>query len=102
MNRLLPQLCLVLISSISSLSFAKLVTWSDNIPSGIKPFDNNAQQVAAIAQDNILIYAHPALKTTLPTLKNNPQPIAQFSTAAIVVPVSSQEVAKTLTNANNI
>ena len=100
MNRLLPQLCLVLISSISSLSFAKLVTWSDNIPSGIKPFDNNAQQVAAIAQDNILIYAHPALKTTLPTLKNNPQPIAQFSTAAIVVPVSSQEVAKTLTNYN--
>ena len=89
---------LVLLIGISQISFAKLVTWTDNIPSALKPFDNNAQQIAAIAQDNILIYAHPATKTSLPTLNKQPQPIAKFSTAAIVVPVSSQEVAKTLSH----
>lgn len=89
---------LLLLIGISQISFAKLVTWSDNIPSALKPFDNNAQQIAAIAQDNILIYAHPATKTSLPTFSKQPQPIAKFSTAAIVVPVSSQEVAKTLSN----
>ncbi|MFW1814824.1 SRPBCC family protein [Acinetobacter guillouiae] len=89
---------LVLLIGISQISFAKLVTWTDNIPSALKPFDNNAQQIAAIAQDNILIYAHPATKTSLPTFSKQPQPIAKFSTAAIVVPVSSQEVAKTLSN----
>ncbi|WP_333669123.1 SRPBCC family protein, partial [Acinetobacter guillouiae] len=89
---------LVLLIGISQISFAKLVTWTDNIPSALKPFDNNAQQIAAIAQDNILIYAHPATKTSLPTFSKQPQPIAKFSTAAIVVPVSSQEVAKTLSH----
>lgn len=89
---------LVLLIGISQISFAKLVTWTDNIPSALKPFNNNAQQIAAIAQDNILIYAHPATKTSLPTFSKQPQPIAKFSTAAIVVPVSSQEVAKTLSN----
>ena len=88
----------ILLVSISQISFAKLVTWTDNIPSALKPFDNNAQQIAAIAQDNILIYAHPATKTSLPTFSKQTQPIAKFSTAAIVVPVSSQEVAKTLSN----
>lgn len=92
------NISLVLLIGISQISFAKLVTWSDNIPSALKPFDNNAQQIAAIAQDNILIYAHPATKTSLPTFSKQPQPIAKFSTAAIVVPVSSQEVAKTLSN----
>ncbi|MEG2885447.1 MAG: SRPBCC family protein, partial [Acinetobacter sp.] len=65
MNAFHAMICLILLSSISSISFAKLITWTDNIPSGIKPFDNNTQQVAAIAQDNILIYSHPAVKTAL-------------------------------------
>ena len=98
MNTFHAMICLILLSSISSISFAKLISWTDNIPSGIKPFDHNAQQVAAIAQDNILIYSHPAVKTTLPTLKSNTQPTAKFSTAAIVVPVNSQDVAKILGN----
>jgi len=89
-------LCLVLFCSLNSFAHAKLFTWTDQIPSGIKPFDNNAQQVANIVQDNILIYSHPALRTSLPTNKNNPQPIVKFSTAAIVVPISSQDVAKVL------
>lgn len=98
MNTFHAIICLLLLSSISPISFAKLISWTDNIPSGIKPFDHNAQQVAAIAQDNILIYSHPAVKTALPTLKSNTQPLAKFSTAAIVVPVNSQDVAKILSN----
>lgn len=93
--------CIIMLSlSISQSSFAKLITWTDNIPSALKPFDNNAEEIANIAQDNILIYVHPASKTSLPTQTANPQPTAQFSTAAIVVPVSSQDVAKVLTNYN--
>ena len=94
------NLCLLILASISQISFAKIVTWTDNIPSALKPFDNNAQDIASIAQDQILIYSHPSIKTSLPTLAKNPQPTAKFSTAAIVVPVSTQEVAKTLTNYN--
>ena len=100
MNRFSAQICLIILTSVSQFSFAKIVTWTDNIPSALKPFDNNAQEIASIAQDNIFIYSHPSIKTSLPTLTSNPQPTAKFSTAAIVVPVSSQEVAKTLGNYN--
>ncbi len=94
------NLCLLILASISQISFAKIVTWTDNIPSALKPFDNNAQDIASIAQDQILIYSHPLIKTSLPTLVKNPQPTAKFSTAAIVVPISAQEVGKALSNYN--
>ena len=100
MKSIYTPVCLILLGMLSQSSFAKLVTWTDNIPSALKPFDQNAQQVANIAQDNILIYAHPASKTNLPTQVKNPQPTAKFTTSAIVVPISSQEVAKTLENFN--
>ena len=100
MNHFSAPICLIFLASISPLSLAKLVTWSDNIPSALKPFDNNAHEIASIAQDQILIYSHPAIKTSLPTLVKNPQPTAKFSTAAIVVPISTQEVAKTIGNYN--
>lgn len=98
MKHVYVNISLIILLGISQNSVAKLVAWTENIPSALKPFDQNAQQIAAIAQDNILIYPHPAIKTALPTLTKNPQPIAHFSTAAIVVPVSSQDVAKTLSN----
>lgn len=101
MKRVYRHIYLIILVSTSQFSFAKLITWSDNIPSALKPFDNNAQEIAAIAQDNIVIYSHPSTKTSLPTLSNNPQPTVKFSTAAIVVPVSTQEVAKTLSNYNH-
>lgn len=87
----------ILLCSSSTL-FAQMITWNQQIPSSLKPFQNNAQTLANLSQEQILIYAHPYSKTAVPTLKNNPNPNVQFTSSAIVVPISSTEVAKTLTN----
>lgn len=81
-------------------SFAQLITWTDNIPSALQPFQNKPQILAGYTQNHIFIYGHPAVKTSIPTLKNNPQPTANFTSAAIIVPVNAQQVAKTLTDFN--
>ncbi|RLZ10005.1 SRPBCC family protein [Acinetobacter sp. 2JN-4] len=81
-------------------SFAQLITWTDNIPSALQPFQNKPQILAGYTQNHIFIYGHPATKTAVPTLKNNPQPTANFTSAAIIVPVNAQQVAKTLTDYN--
>lgn len=81
---------------LPKLSHAQMIAWTDDIPSALKPFQNNAQALANIAQDNIVVYGHAAQKTFIPTLKTNPNPVVHFNSAAIVVPVSTQEVAKTL------
>lgn len=100
MRAIHQTLCTFVCLTASSFSFAQIVTWTDNIPSSLKPFQNNAQQLASYVQDDIFIYPQVATKTSLPTLKANPNPTARFTSAAIIVPVSSQEVAKTLGNYN--
>lgn len=100
MRTIHQTLCTFVCLAASSFSFAQIVTWTDNIPSSLKPFQNNAQQLASYVQDDIFIYPQVATKTSLPTLKANPNPTARFTSAAIIVPVSSQEVAKTLGNYN--
>ncbi len=85
---------------VSQVSFAEIVTWTDNIPSSLKPFQNNPQQLASYVQDHIFIYPQVAIKTNLPTLQANPTPTARFMSSAIILPVSSQDVAKTLINYN--
>lgn len=80
--------------------FAQLLTWNDNIPSALQPFQNNPKILASYTQNTIFIYGHPVTKTALPTLKNNPQPSVSFNSAAIIVPVNAQQVAKTLTDFN--
>lgn len=100
MKAIHQTLCTFVCFTASSFSFAQIVTWTDNIPSSLKPFQNNAQQLASYVQDDIFIYPQIATKTSLPTLKANPNPTARFTSAAIIVPVSSQEVAKTLGNYN--
>ena len=100
MRAIHQTLCTFVCLTASSFSFAQIVTWTDNIPSSLKPFQNNAQQLASYVQDDIFIYPQLATKTSLPTLKANPNPTARFTSAAIIVPVSSQEVAKTLGNYN--
>ncbi|WP_173912345.1 SRPBCC family protein [Acinetobacter sp. Marseille-Q1618] len=100
MRAIHQTLCTFVCLAASSFSFAQIVTWADNIPSSLKPFQNNAQQLASYVQDDIFIYPQVATKTSLPTLKANPNPTARFTSAAIIVPVSSQEVAKTLGNYN--
>jgi len=97
LNRLL---CLCIFMAVVQHSSAQILSWNDNIPSALQPFQNNPQLLASYTQNNIFIYGHPATKTSIPTLKSNPQPIASFNSAAIIVPVSTQQVAKTLTDFN--
>lgn len=88
--------CALLILGFTVQAQAKIITWKDNIPSSLQPFQNNAQQLANLAQDKIIIYAHPAVKTFVPTDSKNPNPTATFTSSAIVLPMSSAAVAKTL------
>lgn len=78
--------------------FAQLLSWNDNIPSALQPFQNNPKILASYTQNTIFIYGHPVTKTALPTLKTNPQPSVSFHSAAMIVPVNAQQVAKTLTD----
>jgi len=85
-----------LVFSVTQTCFAQMLTWNDNIPSALQPFQNNPQLLASYTQNNILIYAHPTTKTNLPTLKSNSQPNASFTSAAVIVPTNVQQVSKTL------
>ena len=89
--------CIVILS-ISQFSQAQIMTWKDNIPSSLQPFHNNPQLLANLAQNRIVIYAHPSTKTFIPTATQNPNPNVTFTSSAIVVPVSSDVVANTLGN----
>lgn len=84
--------------SISGNTQAQIIAWKDNIPSSLHAFQNHPEQLANLAQDKIIIFSHPASKTFIPTLKNNPNPTATFTSSAIVLPVNSAIVAKTLSN----
>ena len=91
-------LCTGILFGISQTGFTQIMTWTDNIPSALQPFQNNPQLLASYTQDTIFIYGHPAVKTSVPTLKSNPQPTVSFTSAAIIVPANTQQVAKTLTD----
>ena len=91
-------LCTGILFGISQIGFTQIITWTDNIPSALQPFQNNPQLLASYTQDTIFIYGHPAVKTSVPTLKSNPQPTVSFTSAAIIVPANTQQVAKTLTD----
>ncbi|MCY6412256.1 SRPBCC family protein [Acinetobacter sp. VNH17] len=91
-------LCTGILFGISQIGFTQIITWTDNIPSALQPFQNNPQLLASYTQDTIFIYGHPAVKTSVPTLKSNPQPSVSFTSAAIIVPANTQHVAKTLTD----
>ncbi|RZF49761.1 SRPBCC family protein [Acinetobacter halotolerans] len=99
MSRLIA-LFTIFLCCLTQHSFAQLVTWTDNIPSALQPFQNKPQILASYTQDHIFIYGHPPVKTSIPTLKSNPQPTANFTSAAIIVPANAQQVAKTLTDFN--
>ena len=91
-------LCTGILFGISQIGFTQIITWTDNIPSALQPFQNNPQLLASYTQDTIFIYGHPAVKTSVPTLKSNPQPSVSFTSAAIIIPANTQQVAKTLTD----
>ena len=91
-------LCTGILFGISQIGSTQIITWTDNIPSALQPFQNNPQLLASYTQDTIFIYGQPAVKTSVPTLKSNPQPTVSFTSAAIIVPANTQQVAKTLTD----
>ena len=91
-------LCTGILFGISQTGFTQIMTWTDNIPSALQPFQNNPQLLASYTQDTIFIYGQPAVKTSVPTLKSNPQPSVSFTSAAIIVPANTKQVAKTLTD----
>ena len=91
-------LCTGILFGISQIGFTQIITWTDNIPSALQPFQNNPQLLASYTQDTIFIYGQPAVKTSVPTLKSNPQPTVSFTSAAIIVPANTQQVAETLTD----
>ena len=93
-------ICTAIFFSITQSCFAQIITWNDNIPSALQPFQNNPQLLASYTQNNIFIYPHPNTKTNVPTLKSNSQPSVSFTSAALIVPANVQQVAKTLTNFN--
>lgn len=94
------SLVLVLISTILPvLSSAQMLTWNDNSPSGLAPFHNSAKQVADLAGSDIFLYSHPVQKLQMNTksgLRNYNN--VQFSTAALVVNATPQQVYDTLKN----
>lgn len=82
----------------NSYSWAKLIPWDAPVPSSLKSFNNDPQQLAALTGNRIFIYAHPQQSFQLPTYRSNTKIAAQFYSAAVVIPVDAQYIAKTLTH----
>ena len=83
--------------SLYSFAHAEIISWKEDIPSSLQPFQNNSQLLASLAQDRIVIYAHPATRTSVPTSKNA-NPAVSFHSSAIVLPVSTASIEKTLSS----
>ncbi|TXJ09393.1 MAG: SRPBCC family protein [Acinetobacter sp.] len=82
-----------------SWASAQLITWTDTSPNALAPFQNNAQQVADLAGSDIFLYSHPVQNIQFNSKNglrhyNN----VQFSTAALVVNATPQQIYDTLKN----
>lgn len=80
-------------------SHAAIVSWQDTIPSALKPFQNNAETVAQLANKDIFLYTQTGQTVSIPSKKgprnyNN----VKFQSAAIVLPVPVDQVKQTLSN----
>lgn len=93
----LNRLTFCLLCCLPSYTFADLIKWQNPTPSALKPFDNNAKMVADLAGNQILLYSHPSQniqfqsKKALKTYNN-----VQFTTGAMVVNATPQEIKNTL------
>lgn len=95
LNKAAPVVGLGLVMSVSS--HAAMVNWQDSMPSAIKPFADNAAQLAQLVDNDIMVYSHPAQSLNVPSKKgilhyNN----ARFSSAAIIVPAKPEQVKQLL------
>ena len=81
----------------SATALAKIIPWNAEVPSSLSAYSGNAQQLAELTGERILIYAHPTRHTQLPTLNNNAASKAQYYSAAVVLPVAEAQVEKLAT-----
>ena len=96
MKGLIPYLLMSSTLCAISPAFAKITPWTPNLPSSLDVFQGNSQQLAELTGERILIYAHPASKTHLPTFKTASSSKSQFYSAAVVLPASEAQVEKLL------
>lgn len=82
----------------TSVAHGQMVQWNDTIPSSLTVFQQDPQQLANLAQDNIVIFAQPYTQISLPTKKDHPKQNVQFVSAAVVLPISTQDLTKVLTD----
>lgn len=97
MNHKLNRISLCLVLCVPTWAMADLVKWKNPSPSALKPFNNNAQTVAALATNQILLYSHPSQNIQFQTKKglksyNN----IQFTTGALVINATPQQILATL------
>ena len=85
MKGLIPYLLMSSTLFAISPAFAKITPWIPNLPSSLDVFQGNSQQLAELTGERILIYAHPASKTHLPTFKTASSSKSQFYSAAVVL-----------------
>lgn len=90
---------IILITVFGSMNVeAKLLSWKEYIPSSLNYFKADPHALADLAGDNILIYAHPSRSIGLPTLKPNQRIMGKYYSAAVVVPTSSKNIARLMSN----
>ncbi|KGT46805.1 MULTISPECIES: hypothetical protein [Acinetobacter] len=97
MNPLKSVLLLAIFTATIPASWAKIITWTPSLPSSVDVF-TSPQQLADLAGDRLLIYAHPKQSVQLPTLKKASTQKAQFYSSAVVLPVPEAQVKKLLLN----
>lgn len=83
--------------SLYSLVHAEIISWKEDIPSSLQPFQNNPELLGSLAQDRIVIYAHPTMRTSIPTSKKE-NPSVSFHSSAIVLPVNTATLQKSLSH----
>lgn len=80
-------------------SQAVLIPWTDNTPSSLAPFQGNAEAVAQLAGNDLLIYGHRPQSLVL-TTRQGPRyyPTSRFNSGALVVPAPPEQVARLLSD----
>ncbi|MCK4079222.1 MULTISPECIES: SRPBCC family protein [Acinetobacter] len=87
--------------SASTVVSAQIITWTEQIPSSLSPFQGNIQTLAGLTGDRIFIYAHPKQNIQLPTFQAQQKIQGKYYSGAVIVPTSSQNIAKLLTHYRN-
>lgn len=105
MNMTPPRLYRLLLVGTVILGYnphlhAKALEWIDpQIPSALAPFAGHASALAALADNNILIYQHPQQATATPTERGiRRYQNVSFNTSALVVSATPSEVQQLLSD----